>query len=173
MPFTVTHQNGMTESKYRTYTHEIGRKLYQQGARLDQLPRAPEDGAGSDWLYVWEDRAEAEKFAEELKKGTRDSKWVVRPVQGQTSIGPLRPLEIHVGRHSDGWTFALEPLIQLALRKQFPGSCRRTSVFVGTERGGELAATPGELRDLAGLVLIILTGLNGSQLQTFHSFRID
>ena len=114
---------------------------------------------------------ERTRFAEELKTETGDSGWFVQPVRAEPSLGPLRPLDINVGRQQDGWTFALEPLTRKAIQIKFPGSCPHNSVFIGSQTRDDFQSTRG-LQDLAEQVLLILTGLNREQLQAFKSFRV-
>src|SRR4051812_29190097 len=119
MGFAVVHQGGTKDNEYQAYARLLSRQLLQRGISLDKLPRVKES-EGKSWLYVWDNKDEASAFAEELKKLTGDSHWHVTLVKAQPSLGPLRPLEINVGRQHDGWTFALEPLTRKAVQTRFP-----------------------------------------------------
>jgi hypothetical protein len=140
---------------------------------LAKLQRTPEPGTGRRWLHVWDNQADAQAFADELKKRTRDATWDVVPVNGQPSEGPLGPIEITVGRQSDGWTFALHPLSRQMIQKVFPGSCRTGSVFIRAETGQDFQATQGDLAVLAEQVVVILTGLTLDKIkETFGGYRV-
>src|SRR6476646_7355493 len=101
MGFIVAHDGGTTDREYQAYVRLLSRQLLQRGVSLDILPRVREEGTDKAWLYVWDTRAEASDFAEELKKQTKDPDWLVKAVKASPSLGPLRPLEINVGRQGD------------------------------------------------------------------------
>lgn len=105
MPFTVTHQGGTKDVEFEAYA----RLLRQKGMDLAKLNRVPEPETSRRWLYVWNVEADAQAFADELKKRTRDNAWEVVQVNAPPSEGPLGPVEIQVGRQNNGWTFALHP----------------------------------------------------------------
>src|SRR5438552_15727012 len=105
MGFTVTHQGGAKDAEFQAYA----RLLRQRGADLGKLPRVPEPGTNRRWLYVWNTRAEAQAFAEELRERTGDPAWQVAEVNGPASEGPLSRLLIQLARQADGLTFALHP----------------------------------------------------------------
>src|SRR6202451_4730554 len=108
MGFTVTHQGGTKDVEFEAYA----RLLRQKGVDLAKLKRVPEPGTGRRWLYLWNVEADAQAFADELKKRTRDKAWQVVPVDAPSSEGPLGPVEIQTGRQSDGWMFILHPFSQ-------------------------------------------------------------
>jgi hypothetical protein len=66
MGFTVTHQAGTKDVEFDAY----GRLLQQKGVDLAKLNRVPEPGTSRRWLYVWNVEADAQVFADELKKRT-------------------------------------------------------------------------------------------------------
>jgi hypothetical protein len=169
MGFAVAHEGGTKDQEYQTYVRLLSRKLLKSGVALENLPRVRDDGTADSWLYVWDDEADASAFANELKKQTGDRKWFVRPVRARPSLGPLRPLEISVGRQRDGWTFALEPFTRRTIQTKFPESCRRRSVFIGFENDKD--GMKGDLEQLARQVLSILTGLGPEQLMTLGMVR--
>jgi len=172
MGFTVLHDGKTRDGEYQTYDRLLSRQLLKRGLNLDNLPRVREEGSSNGWLYVWESEADASAFAEDLKKETRDRRWRVQPVSAKPSLGPIRPLQINVGRQADGWVFALEPLTRKALETRFPGSCRRHSVFISSQTRDNFVANPGELEELTSHVLLILTGLRTEQLKTFGNVRV-
>src|SRR5205085_768175 len=137
--------------EFEAYT----RLLRQKGVDLARLQRVPEPGSGRRWLYVWPSQADAQAFADDLKKRTGDSAWEVVEVNGQTSEGPLGPIEVQVVRQAEGWAFALHPLSRQMIQKVFPGSCRRDSIFIRTETRHDFQTTQGDIADLAEQVVII------------------
>jgi hypothetical protein len=86
--FTFTHQGGTRDVEFE----DDARLLRKKGLDLARLPRTPEPVTGRRWLPVWQNQAEAQEFAEELKEKTRDAAWEVVPVNGEPSEGPLRPV---------------------------------------------------------------------------------
>ncbi len=169
MGFTVTRQGGTKDIEFEAYT----RLLRQKGVDLARLQRVPEPGSGRRWLHVWNLQAEAQAFADELNKRMGDSAWDVVEVNGQSSEGPLGPIELQVMRQADGWTFALHPLSRQTIQKVFPESCRRGSIFIRTETAQDFQTTQDDVADLAEQVAIILTGLSLDRItQTFGGYRV-
>ena len=169
MGFTVTHQGGTKDVEFEAYA----RLLRQKGVDLAKLNRVPEPGTSRRWLHAWNIEADAQAFADELKKRTRDNAWEVVPVDSPPSEGPLGPVEIQVGRQSNGWTFALHPFSRQMLQEVFPDSCRIPSVFIATDARQDFQATLENLTDLADQVAIILTGVSIDQLMDkFGGYRV-
>jgi hypothetical protein len=168
MGFTVTRQGGTKDIDFEEYA----RLLRQKGVDLAKLQRTPEPRTGRRWLYVWQDQADAQTFADELKNRTKDAGWKVVPVETNPSEGPLGPVEITVGQQSDGWTFALHPLSKQMIQKVFPGCCRAGSVFIRTDTSQDYP-TQRDLADLAEQVAVILTGLTLDKImKTFGGYRV-
>ena len=89
------------------------------------------------------------------------------------SEGPLGPVEIQVGRQSNGWTFVLHPFSRQMLQEVFAGSCRVPSVFITSETRQDFQSTMGDIADLAEQVAIILTGISIDQLtDKFGGYRV-
>jgi hypothetical protein len=169
MGFTVARQGGTKDVEFEAYA----RLLRQKGVDLAKLKRVPEPGTNNRWLYVWNAEKDAKAFAEELKLRTRDDAWEVVPVNALPSEGPLGPVEIQVGRQSNGWTFALHPFSRQMLQQVFPGSRQVPSVFIGTDTQQNFQATMGNIADLAEQVAIILTGVSTEQLlSSFGGYRV-
>jgi hypothetical protein len=169
MGFTVTRQGGTKDVEFEAYA----RLLRQKGLDLAKLRRTPEPGTGRRWLHVWNSREEAQAFADELKNRTRDDAWEVVEVNGTASEGPLGPVEIQVGRQSNGWTFALHPLSRQMVQQVFPGSCRVPSMFIASETRPDFQTTTGALSDLSEQVAVILTGVGLDQLKEhFGGYRV-
>ena len=169
MGFTVTHQGGTKDVEFETYA----RLLRQKGVDLARLNRVPEPSDSRRWLYVWHVKADAEAFADTLKKRTRDNAWEVVQVNAAPSEGPLGPVEIQVGRQSNGWTFILHPFSRQMLEEVFPDSRRVPSVFIATDTRRDFQSTMGDVADLAEQVAIILTGVSIDQLTNkFGGYRV-
>src|SRR5262245_17541677 len=145
MGFTVVHRGGMKDVEFEPYAL----LLHRRGVDLAKLPRVPEPGTGRRWLPVWDSKADARAFADELRKRTRDRAWEIAEVNGRPSEGPLGPVEIEVARKIDGWAFGLHPLSELTIQKVFPGSCRLAGVVIQTETPPDDKATQEEIPPLA------------------------
>jgi hypothetical protein len=162
MGFTVNRNDGMTkDAEFEAYA----RLLRQQGVDLGRLPRAPEPGTGRRWLYVWDSREKAQKFADELRKRTRSPVWDVVEVAAPASEGPLGPIIIQVGRRSDGLVFGLHPLSRMTIQSAFPdqkGTVDTVSIKFDTYQN--FLDTHGSISDLAREVVPTLTGLKLSAL---------
>lgn len=169
MGFTVAHVGGTKDVEFEAYA----RLLRQKGIDLANLQRVPEPGTNRRWLYVWSLQADAQAFADELKKRTRDDDWQVLPVDAAPSEGPLGPVEIQVARQSNGWTFALHPFSRQMLQKIFPHSCRIPSVFIASDNRHDLPLTLESLAHLTEQVAVLLTGVSVDQLtRTFGGYRV-
>jgi hypothetical protein len=176
MGYTVAHQGETQERGYRDYLRLLSRMLLQRGVHLDKVPRTPANGRTDRWLYVWDDEAEARAFAEQIKKETEDPQWQVCPVAAAPSIGPLRPIEVVVGREADSWTFGLDPVTRRALQARFPGSCENDDVSIGVPFGvrgkASWTKTAAGVRVVVRQVLPVLTGLSEEQLRAFGAFEV-
>jgi hypothetical protein len=85
MAFTVTHQGGTKDVDFSPYL----RLLRRRGVDLTKLKRTPEPGSNHRWLYVWDRKADAEAFADELRERTEDGAWEVTKISVLPSEGPL------------------------------------------------------------------------------------
>src|SRR5207249_1063391 len=112
MGFTVYHSGGTRDSEFQAYV----RLLRQRGVDIGKLKRVPEPGTGRRWLYVWDTQAQAQAFADQLKKRTGDQGWEVIKVNGPPSEGPLGPIVIQLARQADGLTFEVHPLSRAMIR---------------------------------------------------------
>jgi hypothetical protein len=168
MGFTVTRQGG-TNVDFEEYLQ----LLRQEGVDLARVPRVPEPDNRRRWLHVWDQKARAQAFAQELRKRTGDNAWKVVEVNGSVTEGPLGPVEIHVAPKRIGWTFELEPLSQMTIQELFPGSCRPSTVSVHVDTDDDLRALQAQFGDLTRQVAVLLTGLSLEQLTgTFGGYRV-
>ena len=148
------------------------RLLRQQGVDLANFS-VPEPDSGRRWLHVWNSQVEAQAFADELKKRTKDLAWEAVEVKEPPSEGPLGPVEIQVVRRNEGWAFALHPLSRLIVQRIFPDSCTRDSIFIRTETKQNRQPAQDEIADLAEQVVVILTGLDLAKItDIFGGYRI-
>jgi hypothetical protein len=159
MGFTVARRGGTKDVEFADYA----RLLRRRGVILSKVPRTLEPGTGRRWLYVWDNRAEA--FADEMKKQTRDETWYVQEVNGPVSEGPLGPIEIQIARDPHGVLFALQPFSRRMVQALYPGSCNPVSVSIDTQTREEGQRVLGDLTNLAGHVVLTLTGLKPEQLE--------
>lgn len=171
MPSTVAHVTGMTkDEEFQEYYRLLSRLLLKQGIDLADVPRVEDPRTRKRWLFVWPTEQEALDFAARLNEQTKSADWEVREVDAPPSLGPLRPLEIEVGRHRHGWTFALAPWTRKAIQTRFPGSCQSNSVSIAADTRADFVTTQGGLDHVAKQMLLVLTGLTAEQLQDYESY---
>jgi hypothetical protein len=169
MGFTVIHQGGTKDSEFDAYY----RLLRQQGVDLGKAPRVAEPGTRRRWLYVWDTKAKAQAFANELKKRTRDKDWEAVPAAGSPSEGPLGPLLIQLGRRGDGLYFALHTLSQILLRSAYPEAFGVSSIFLDREAWDDFLKARGDFAELTRRLAPTLTGLSTEQLEALGYAVID
>ena len=169
MGFTVTHNGGTKDNVFVAYI----RLLRQQGKDLGHLPRVPEPGTNRRWLHVWDSKASAQKFADELTKRTGDRAWEVVRVNSSPSEGPLGPVLIQLARRGDGLMFALHSLSQAMIQSAFPRAFGVSSISVDTEKWNDFRKAHGTLADLVKQIAPTLTGLSSEQLEALGYAVID
>jgi hypothetical protein len=166
MPFTVTHDGGMDAHEFQAYA----RLMNRWGIDVADTPRTPEPGTHARWLPAWEDRPEAERFAQEMRADTRNRAWAVYPVDGgRVTRGPLGPVDIYVGRRSDGCAYGLSPYSLALIHKRFPEARPVRALSIQTEMQPDLRASQGHLWDQ---VARIVTGLTDEQLTELGGYRL-
>jgi hypothetical protein len=163
MAFTVNRTDGGTkDAEFEAYA----RLLRQQGVDLGKLPRAPEPGTGRRWLYVWQNQEDADAFANELRKRTRDNHWAVVEVEAPPSEGPMGPIIVQVGRRSTGLVFELHPLSRAMIQSADPQANLTTkTVSINFTTLQDFTTTHGSIEDLAAKLLPVMTGLPLDELQ--------
>jgi hypothetical protein len=165
--FTVTIQGGTKDIEYEAYI----RLLKEWKIDVTDTLRVLEKGTLTRWVYAWRKRADAERFAEELRKRTRNRTWYVHEFQtDQLSQGSLIPVEIAVSRRSDGYTYGLHPNSQMLIRQRFPNARMVPSVFIGSETQASFERDHPE--SIWDHVVMILTGLNEEQLNELGGYRV-
>ena len=166
MPFTVTHDGGMDIEQFEAYA----RLLNKWGVDIANTRRAPEPGTRARWLPVWPGRADAERFAQELRSRNQDKAWQVYPLdRGGVSEGALGPINLLVGRRSDGWAYGLDPYSSTLVRRRFPHArlMHGLYIYTDTQPGAETAQA-----SLWDQVVRIVTGLSEEQLADLGGYRV-
>jgi hypothetical protein len=156
MPYTVDYPGGgMKRHEFDAYV----RLLEQRGMDWTNAPRVPAPGASNRWLYVWDDRGQAEEFCRELRRETRDDKWLVRelPPDARPSTGPLTPVVIFRRLHSLGAEFTMHPFSTTLVRRRFPGIPPATSINLESSTIKDLEQQHGPMFEHLALVLTNLT----------------
>lgn len=171
MHYTVVRDERRPDRESDDDTALVGAQLIKEGIAIDRVPRVRPEGRQNGWLYVWRSREEAENAAEQLQRRTGGS-WRVTETGAEPSIGPLRWVQIDIGRESDGLVFALDPITRLMVRQRFPGSCRHRSVFLGVEPDDDLAADAPHFLEVARHVLYLLTWVPADELAVFGEFVV-
>ena len=170
MGFTVTRPGGTRDAEFQDYA----RLLRQRGVDLGKLPRVRDPITDRRWLDVWDTRAEAQGFADELKEQTADPGWAVVEVNGPASEGPLGPVVIRMVRQADGLTFALHPLSRALIRSAFPQAVRSTTyATIDTPTWDDFKKIRGGLADLVREIAPGLTGLSLPQLESLGYSVVD
>jgi hypothetical protein len=163
MPFTVSRNDaGTKDAEFEAYA----RLLKQQGVDLGKLPRAPDPETGRRWLYVWDSPENAQAFADELKRRTRDDAWKVVEVSAPSSEGPMGPVIVQAGRTANGLVFGLHPLSRMMIQSGFPNSKRTaTTISVNFETLDDFLSSHGGIGGLAREIVPTLTGLKLQELE--------
>src|SRR5215831_17079842 len=96
--FTVTKPGGTKDYEFEAYT----RLLEDIGVDVANVLRVPEPGTRRRWLYTWRRKEEAEGFARELQRRTRDGSWHVYQCNVEDEDrGPVAPLDIYQVRGAE------------------------------------------------------------------------
>jgi hypothetical protein len=168
--FAVGLPGGTKQAEFDVYS----RLLREEGIDPDAGPLV-EDSFGRKWLHVWDTREAAERFAARVRRETRNPNWEVyeltplRPPGGQAAGSP-EPIDILVGRQSDGNTYSLHPNSFRLLRQRFPDIRVQPTVFIGRDTQDSYEATWGSIYDQ---VATLLTGLSPQRLQgAFGGYRV-
>jgi hypothetical protein len=169
MGFTVTRPAGTKDAEFQEYI----RLLRQQGVDLARAPRVLEPTTGRRWLYLWDNKEDAERFAGTLKKRTGDKGWQTEEVDAPPSEGPLGPVLLQLGRQADGLVFGLHPLSRALIQSAFPRAFGSTSVFVDARRWQDFQKRGGTPEELTWEMALALTGLTREQLQQLGIELID
>ena len=116
-----------------------------------------EDSFGRKWLHVWNTREEAERFAIQARQVTGNRDWEVyelsplRPPAGEQDR-QSGPIEILVGRQSDGITYGLHPNSLKRIRQQIPRVRPKPSVFIGSNTQTNHETSVGPIYDQVAIL---------------------
>jgi hypothetical protein len=166
MPYTVVLPGGTSNYDFEAYV----RVMDQLGVDWADTPRALEPETAARYLPIWERRADAERFAEALRQHAEQKGWrVVEVPPERISRGGLGPVEIKVGRQSDGFVYGLHPNSRRLIERAFPQAHLLRSVFVGTKPHEDFDTSQWQVIDQ---VARILTGLTPEQLEQLGGIRL-
>jgi hypothetical protein len=166
MTFTVGLPKGLKDFEYEAYI----RALERQGVDLVDAPRVIDPATGKRWLYATEDRADAERLAERVREEDDNPHWQVFELNGAApSRGPLGPVEVLVGRQSEGYSYGLAPTSRRLVRRMFPEARVVSSVFIAGDPAADSAAAQRQMWDH---IIFLLTGLTGPQLDELGGYRV-
>ncbi len=135
MPFTVTLPGGTKDHEFEEYAW----LLRSWRLNVVESPRNSEPGTGNRWLHVWEHRADAQRFAEELKAVTVNPGWVVY------ELYPLICPNCHIGLEerqlvTTTWTVGPCPNCRAPVRRSERwGPARTAALRSGAPRAGKTA----------------------------------
>lgn len=104
-----------------------------------------------------------------MREETENQNWQVRELpDGESSIGPLGPIVILIGRQSEGLSYSLSPSSKKLIWKMFPAANVTPSVFIATTRPNG-ATNQDRIWDQ---VAIILSGLSADQLERLGGYEV-
>jgi hypothetical protein len=170
--YTVRKSSGPnTDKEFQAFVD----LLQDIGIDVANVPRTPEPGTPNRWLYVWQDRALAERFARELGTRLRDRSWVVHEFElpgdrlPDESRGPLVPLTIFSIPTSEGTEFRLESASQERIRTHFPNAHLAGQVTFPHQIREDYERQHGPVW---GQVIILLTGIPDEAIARLGGVRI-
>jgi hypothetical protein len=155
--YTVKQHAPNTDREYQAYVD----LLQDIGIDITDVPRIPEPETSNRWLYVWQSKPLAERFARELGARLRNSSWFVHefevPEDEQSSQrGPLAPLKIVSIPTSEGTEFRLEPASQERILMHFPNAHPAGKVTFPVQVRADYEIQHGPVWDQ---VIKVLTGI--------------
>jgi hypothetical protein len=166
--FAVAKPGGTKDYEFEAYT----RLLEDIGVDVANVPRVAEPGTHRRWLYTWRRKEEAEGFALELKRRTRDGSWQVRQFKvEEEDRGPVAPLDIYQVRKEDqGFMYYLAPVSRGRIIKAYPHAKLYPNITISHE---DLEAIKQQHCDIWWhQVRILLTGLTKEQVLSLGGYRV-
>ena len=173
--YTVTSKRGFnTDREFQAYID----LLEDIGIDISNAPRIREPGTQNEWVYVWRNKTQADRFARELGRRLWDDSFYVRDFQipgAEEERGPLAPLTIRSIPTREGTVFRLESRSMDRVMRHFPNAMLRGEVM----RRGAVLAPAGPRED--GLrqddpewdnIIIQLTGLDEEAVARLGGIRI-
>jgi len=139
--YTVSIPVGTKDREFEAYT----RLLAEVGIDLSNSLRVSEPGTDRRWLYAWKKKSEAEAFAAELRRRTRNANWFVHEFEVTSEDrGPVAPLEIATVPEDDGYTYYLTPESRERVIAAYPGTKLPLSINVGIDKQQDLLRKQGD-----------------------------
>jgi hypothetical protein len=169
--YTVRKAGPNTDREFQAYID----LLQSIGIDVADVSRTPEPESTNRWLYVWNSKRQAERFARELGERLRDRSWHVHEFdlsEDQLSDerrGPLAPLTILSIPTSDGTEFRLESASQERIMTHFPNARVVGQVEYQSQLRDIYERQHGEVWDQ---VIIRLTGIPNEALERLGGVRI-
>ncbi len=165
--YTVSIPVGTKDREFEAYT----RLLAEVGIDVSNSPRAPESGTDRRWLYAWKNKSEAERFAAELRRRTRNLDWFVHEFEvSSEERGPVAPLDVATVPEEDGYTYYLTPESRERVVAAYPGTKLPLSLKVGIDKQQDLLRGKGD--DGWMEVSRVLTGRNEEEIDSLGGVRV-
>lgn len=166
--FSVTKPGGTKDFEFEAYT----RLLEDIGIDVANVPRVPEPGTQRRWLYSWRKKEEAEAFARELKRRTRDGSWHTHQFNiDEEDRGPVAPLDIYQVREEDqGYMYYLSPASRERIIRAYPHTKLHPSVIISESDLEGIKQQHGDI--WWDQVRILLTGLFKEQVLSLGGYRV-
>jgi hypothetical protein len=164
--FTVLKPGGTTDHDFEAYKA----LLEEIGIDLSNVPRVQDPSNARRWLYVWRERAAAERFARELRVRTQDNSWATRELDLMAEeSGPLAPLDVIAEPVTDGTAYRLSTASQERIMKRFPNARLAGVVVLSTQTLQDYERDGGPAWDQ---VIILLSGLTADQVDELGGYRV-
>ncbi len=139
--FTVTKPGGTADYEFAAYT----KLLEDAGLDLSNVSRTAEPETKRRWLFTWKKKEQADSFAGELKRRTRDNSWYVYAFEAEADEkGPVAPIDIYATRDLEGMSFALSPVSRERIIIAFPHTKLYPSLFLSTATQQDLIRQHGD-----------------------------
>jgi len=165
--YTVTKPVGTKDKEFEAYT----RLLEEVGIDVSNSPRVPEPGTDRRWLYAWEKKIEADRFAAELRRRTGDAGWIVRQSEHSAEDrGPVAPLDIASVPEQDGYTYYLTPASRERVVAAYPGTKLPAGITVTIGDQQDLLREKGTYRWME--ISRLLTGRSDDEIDSLGGVRV-
>ena len=165
--FTVRKQGPSSDREFQAYVE----LLEDIGIDIADVPRVPQPGTTDRWLYVWQSKPLAERFAREIRARLRDSAWFVHELDlsEPAQRGPIAPLTILSIPTSEGTEFRLEPTSQERILTHFPNARPAGKVAFPAQVRADYERQHGPVWDQ---VIALLTGIPEDAVTHLGGIRI-
>jgi hypothetical protein len=164
--YTVRKPGPNSDREFQAYID----LLEEIGVDIANVPRTPEPGTTNRWLYVWQSRPQAERFARELGGRLRDSSFAVHEFEiPDEERGPLAPLVIRETPTAEGTMFHLDPKSQARVMHHFPNAKLAGEVLFPRQMRSDYEQQHGPVWNQ---VIIILTGIPEEAIDRLGGVRI-